>query len=56
MIDGITTEMQFYSRARSDGLVKRVDTYRKVLHYFTEREDRLVYRSATYDATDVFYK
>ncbi|KAJ1334440.1 hypothetical protein BSLG_007595 [Batrachochytrium salamandrivorans] len=46
LVDSETTEMHFYSNARSDGLVKRV------MEYFTECEDRLVYRSITYDVDD----
>ncbi|KAJ3415919.1 hypothetical protein HDV05_003760 [Chytridiales sp. JEL 0842] len=49
MIDGESTEIHFYPSARSDGLVKRVEKVNKIIEYFTEREDRLVYRSVTYE-------
>ncbi|KND01180.1 uncharacterized protein SPPG_04271 [Spizellomyces punctatus DAOM BR117] len=49
IIDDRTKEMHFYPSARSDGLVKRVDESSKILEHFTEREDRLVYRSVTFD-------
>jgi hypothetical protein len=52
MVNGITKEMHFYSRSRPDGLVKRIDSPRKVLHYFEDREDRLVYRSATCEVSE----
>ncbi|KAI8925801.1 hypothetical protein BC831DRAFT_459481 [Entophlyctis helioformis] len=52
LVDGKTTEMHFYPSARSDGLVKRIESSRKVMEFFTEREDRLVYRSVTYDVED----
>lgn len=49
--------MNFYSQARPDGLVRRVDTPKKVLFYFSERDDCLFYRSATFEvqneATDI---
>ncbi|KAI8847415.1 hypothetical protein BC829DRAFT_418416 [Chytridium lagenaria] len=52
MIDGETTELHFFPSARSDGLVKRVEGDFKVMEYFIEREDRLIYRSATFEKTE----
>ncbi|KAJ3221485.1 hypothetical protein HK099_003463 [Clydaea vesicula] len=49
IIEGKTKEMHFYSSARSDGLVKRVDEFNKVIEYFTSRDDRLIYRSVTFE-------
>ncbi|KAI9093129.1 hypothetical protein DFS34DRAFT_274340 [Phlyctochytrium arcticum] len=49
IIDDRTKEMHFYPSARSDGLVKRVDDIVKIVEEFTEREDRLVYRSISFD-------
>ncbi|RKO85891.1 hypothetical protein BDK51DRAFT_18590, partial [Blyttiomyces helicus] len=51
LLCGKTKEMHFYPSARSDGILKRVEEPRKVIDYFTEREDGLVYRSVTYDNT-----
>eukprot|EP00668_Euglena_longa_P014791 GGOE01018816.1.p1 GENE.GGOE01018816.1~~GGOE01018816.1.p1 ORF type:complete len:876 (-),score=304.14 GGOE01018816.1:111-2354(-) len=56
--EGKRLEMHFYGKARLDGLTKRIELYhsngdaanpRKVMEYFEGREDRLNYRSATYD-------
>ncbi|KAI9193105.1 uncharacterized protein BJ171DRAFT_604974 [Polychytrium aggregatum] len=52
LIAGNTAEMHFYPEARSDGLVKRVETENKTMEYFTNREDRLIYRSVTYDVSE----
>ncbi|KAJ3051002.1 hypothetical protein HK097_008025 [Rhizophlyctis rosea] len=52
ILEGRTQEMHFYSSARSDGLVKRVEEPHKVIEIFTEREDFLTYRSVTYDTND----
>ncbi|KAJ3291052.1 hypothetical protein HDU79_002720 [Rhizoclosmatium sp. JEL0117] len=52
MYEGKTTEIHFFPASRSDGLVKRVEEYNKVIEYFTEREDKLIYRSVTYERTD----
>ncbi|KAJ3109852.1 hypothetical protein HDU97_000082 [Phlyctochytrium planicorne] len=55
MIDGETTELHFYPSARSDGLVKRVEgdsKHDKVMEHFVEREDRLIYRSVTFEKSD----
>ncbi|KAI9017013.1 hypothetical protein BC832DRAFT_4135 [Gaertneriomyces semiglobifer] len=49
IVEGYTKEVIFYPSARSDGLVKRVDDITKVMEYFTERDDRLVYRSVTFE-------
>eukprot|EP00667_Euglena_gracilis_P002299 EG_transcript_2300 len=56
--EGKRLEMHFYGKARLDGLAKRIELYhsngdtanpRKVMEFFEGREDRLNYRSATYD-------
>ncbi|KAI8817432.1 uncharacterized protein EV422DRAFT_622654 [Fimicolochytrium jonesii] len=52
IIDDRTKEMHFYGSARFDGLVKRVDETIKVIEHFTDREDRLVYRSVTFDGEE----
>lgn len=49
LVDGKTTEMHFYLSSRSDGLVRRVEKPGKVVEYFEEREDKITYRSVTYD-------
>ncbi|KAL6595936.1 hypothetical protein LY90DRAFT_667193 [Neocallimastix californiae] len=46
-----TKEMHFYPEARNDGLYKRVDLPNKVIEYFQERDDRLNYRSVTFDSS-----
>ncbi|KAI8894392.1 hypothetical protein BC833DRAFT_568385 [Globomyces pollinis-pini] len=51
LINGQTKEMIFYGSARPDGLVKRVEEPRKVIYTFEDRDDRLNYRSITYDLT-----
>lgn len=51
-IEGKTTEIHFYPSARSDGLFKRLETPYKIIEYFTEREDRMIYRSVTYEPSD----
>ncbi len=50
---GITQEVEFYANSRADGLYRRVDTPRKVLFYFSDRDDKLYYISATFEATEV---
>ncbi|KAI9348730.1 hypothetical protein DFJ73DRAFT_834662 [Zopfochytrium polystomum] len=52
-IEGKTTEIHFYPSARSDGLVKRIEKPNKVMEYFTEREDRLSYRSVTFETAEI---
>ncbi|KAJ3065432.1 hypothetical protein HDU98_011207, partial [Podochytrium sp. JEL0797] len=52
MIEEKTTEIHFFPTSRSDGLVKRVEAENKVIEYFTDREDKLVYRSVTYEYSD----
>eukprot|EP00906_Rhabdomonas_costata_P030675 RCo043369 len=63
--EGRCAEMRFYCKARLDGLARRLELFhegavgggeggpapmpRKVIEYFEGREDRLVYRSATYN-------
>ena len=47
--NGRTKEMHFYPDSRSDGLFKRLEMPLKIVEFYTEREDRLVYRSVTYD-------
>ncbi|KAJ3026471.1 UNVERIFIED_CONTAM: hypothetical protein HDU68_005603 [Siphonaria sp. JEL0065] len=56
IIEGNTTEIHFFPTSRSDGLVKRVQAQNKVIEYFTEREDNLVYRSVTYEQADAYSK
>ena len=56
MIKGVTSEMHFYSSARHDGLVKRLEQDHKVVEYFTERDDHLVYRSVAYDPVETVCK
>ncbi|ORX87803.1 hypothetical protein BCR32DRAFT_264039 [Anaeromyces robustus] len=46
-----TKEMHFYPEARNDGLYKRVDLPNKIIEYFQERDDKLNYRSVTFDAS-----
>ncbi|KAI8843848.1 hypothetical protein BJ741DRAFT_589388 [Chytriomyces cf. hyalinus JEL632] len=50
IVEGKTTEIHFYPHSRSDGLVKRLEKEDKIIQYFTEREDNLVYRSVRYDS------
>ncbi|KAJ3080287.1 hypothetical protein HK102_003163, partial [Quaeritorhiza haematococci] len=52
LVEGRTTEMHFYPRARPDGLVKHLQGGSKIMEFFTEREDRLIYRSVTFDPDD----
>ncbi|KAJ3176009.1 hypothetical protein HK101_010520 [Irineochytrium annulatum] len=52
MVDGETTELHFFPAARPDGLVKRVEGVNKVMEFFQDREDRLSYRSVTYEKAD----
>ncbi|KAI8610112.1 hypothetical protein BC830DRAFT_1147299 [Chytriomyces sp. MP71] len=52
MIEGNTTEIHFFPNSRSDGLVKRFEQESKVIEYFTEREDKLVYRSVCYEINE----
>eukprot|EP00842_Homolaphlyctis_polyrhiza_P004040 jgi/Hompol1/4637/HPOL_001817-RA len=52
LINNETTEMHFYPSARSDGLLKRLESPRKVIETFIEREDCLSYRSVTYEIED----
>lgn len=49
---GITVEMKFYSSARPDGLALRYDSPRKTTCHFLDREDRLEYRSVTYETPE----
>jgi hypothetical protein len=49
--NGITAEMNFYGPARPDGLIKRTEEHRKIIYYFEDREDNLVYKSITYEVT-----
>ena len=51
MRNGLTTEMTFYGPARPDGLIKRTEEPRKIIYYFEDREDNLVYKSLTYEVT-----
>lgn len=53
MIKGQTKELEFYGSARPDGLVKRKEEPRKVIYYFVDRDDRLSYRSVTYEINNV---
>jgi len=46
-----TKEMHFYPEARNDGLYKRIDLPNKIIEYFQERDDRLNYRSVTFDSS-----
>ena len=51
-VEGVSREMHFYPSTRSDGLTKRqVIVGKKIMEYFHERDDRLIYRSATFDPT-----
>ncbi|KAK5667357.1 hypothetical protein BDV3_007241 [Batrachochytrium dendrobatidis] len=52
LIDSKTEEIHFYPNARSDGLVRRLESPKKIMEYFTEREDRLIYRSITHEVND----
>ncbi|KAJ3328293.1 hypothetical protein HDU76_010208 [Blyttiomyces sp. JEL0837] len=52
MVEGQTTEIFFYPSSRSDGLLKRMEKENKVIELFTEREDKLVYRSVTFEVGD----
>ncbi|KAJ3015324.1 hypothetical protein HKX48_004663 [Thoreauomyces humboldtii] len=53
ILDDRTKAMHFYPSARFDGLIKRVDETVKIIEHYTDREDRLVYRSVTFDGEDV---
>ncbi|KAI8815434.1 hypothetical protein BJ742DRAFT_876531 [Cladochytrium replicatum] len=52
MVNGKTTDMHFYASARSDGLFKRVETANKIMEHFVDREDKLIYRSVTFDTSE----
>eukprot|EP01062_Namystynia_karyoxenos_P010229 TRINITY_DN13621_c0_g2_i1.p1 TRINITY_DN13621_c0_g2~~TRINITY_DN13621_c0_g2_i1.p1 ORF type:complete len:1002 (+),score=402.03 TRINITY_DN13621_c0_g2_i1:106-3111(+) len=69
--EGLQQTMKFYSKARLDGLKKRVEVFwttdsgkevsmrvgdqdprpaiKKIMEYYEDRDDRLIYRSATFD-------
>ncbi len=48
-IEGTKREMHFYPTTRLDGLVKReILLGKKVIEIYEGRDDRLVYRSATF--------
>ncbi|TPX32812.1 hypothetical protein SmJEL517_g04139 [Synchytrium microbalum] len=49
-VNGKTIEMNFYPSARSDGLLKRLESPRKIIEFFETRDDRLKYRSVTFDS------
>ena len=49
--NGLTTEMIFYGPARPDGLIKRVEEPRKIIYYFDDREDNLIYKSITHEVS-----
>ncbi|EPZ34221.1 hypothetical protein ROZALSC1DRAFT_28010 [Rozella allomycis CSF55] len=42
-------EMHFYASARHDGLLKRIETPRKTIEHFQDRDDLLIYRSVTFE-------
>lgn len=44
--------MHFYSSSRHDGLVKHIEQDHKVIEYFSQRDDGLVYRSVAFDPHD----
>lgn len=46
-------EMHFYSSARHDGLVRREELSHKSMEFFIGRDDGLVYRSSTYENSEV---
>lgn len=52
IIAGNTREMHFYPHTRADGLVKRVELPTKVMDFFIDRDDKLTYRSVTYDVNN----
>jgi hypothetical protein len=43
--------MIFYGPARPDGLIKRVEEPRKIIYYFDDREDNLIYKSITHEVS-----
>ncbi|KAJ1535359.1 hypothetical protein HK096_002703, partial [Nowakowskiella sp. JEL0078] len=47
IVAGKTIEMHFYSSARSDGLI---------IEHFTDREDLLIYKSETFENSEVYMK
>lgn len=49
LISGATSEMHFFPETRFDGLVKRIEQEFKIMEYFVDREDGLIYRSVTFD-------
>ncbi|KAJ3373708.1 hypothetical protein HDU91_006037 [Kappamyces sp. JEL0680] len=51
LLGGATKQMEFYSCARPDGLIRRLDEPRKVIFLFEGREDLMVYKSITYEVT-----
>jgi hypothetical protein len=55
LIEGKTKEWHFYASSRSDGLVQRLEEPRKIKEYFTDRDDRLIYRSVAFDTSEVVY-
>ncbi|OUM64450.1 hypothetical protein PIROE2DRAFT_8756 [Piromyces sp. E2] len=51
-VNNRTKEMHFYPEARNDGLYKRVDLSYKIIEYFQERDDKLNYRSVTFESSN----
>ena len=52
LVRGVKQTINFYAAARLDGLVCREELYGiKLTEQYTGREDRLVYRSATFSST-----
>lgn len=52
MSAGEIKEMRFYSEARIDNLLKRVEQSNKTLEFFVDRDDYLEYRAVKYDSND----
>lgn len=51
ILNGRTSELHFYSSARPDGLIKRIENHAKITEFFIGRDDRLIYRSVTFEPT-----
>lgn len=51
-VQGKTTELHFYPSARSDGLFVRIETPNKIIEKFQERDDKMSYRSVTFEPFD----
>jgi hypothetical protein len=52
IVDSKVKEIRFYHEARVDGLYKRVEKKNKIIEYFKDRDDLLIYRSVRFDVEE----